>query len=176
MLCNKCKKNEATYYMEQNINGKVTKIALCHECAKEYNGFSFNPFGEFNLLGGLFNTQPTQRPQTTEKKRCTLCASSFDEIVKNGRVGCAKCYEVFKDELEPTIRRIHGNVKHAGRCPMGHAPKDDGKKETVIKNETANEISDLRNKLNEAVAREDYETAAKLRDQIRSMSDADGAK
>jgi len=55
MICNKCNKNEATFFLEQNINGKITKIALCPQCAKEYNDKTLNPYS-FNLLGGLFQS------------------------------------------------------------------------------------------------------------------------
>ncbi len=161
MLCNKCKKNEATYYMEQNINGKVTKIALCPECANEYNGLSFSPFGAFNLFGGLFESSSVKKTGPIEKKRCTLCASTFDEIVKNGRVGCSKCYEVFREELEPTVKRVHGNVKHVGRTPAGR----------IESQPEQDEITLLRQQLNEAVAREDYESAAQIRDKIRAIGE-----
>ena len=166
MLCNKCNKNEATYYMEQNINGKVTNIALCPECAKEYNSFGFKSFGGFNLLGGLFGV-PTAAHERTEKKRCTLCASTFEEIAKNGRVGYTECYKVFSNELEPNIRRIHGNLKHIGRSPGGRIEVSEDEK----LEETVDEMTSLRKELNEAVAREDYESAAKLRDRIRELGE-----
>ena len=35
MLCQKCKKNEATVYYKENINGHVTEYNLCPECAAE---------------------------------------------------------------------------------------------------------------------------------------------
>ncbi len=165
MICNKCNKNEATFFLEQNINGNITKIALCPECAKEYNDKTFNPYSTFNLLGGLFQPLSVSKARNTEIKKCTLCASTFADISKNGRVGCAECYKVFKDELTPTVKRIHGNVKHVGRNPGGlkrNGSNSDGKTEA---------ISDLKRQLNEAVAREDYETAAILRDKIRGLSE-----
>lgn len=161
MLCNKCNKNEATYFVERNINGNVTKVALCPECAKEYGDLSFSSFNAFNLLGGLFGSPMVKKSEPAEKKRCTLCASSFDEIVKSGRVGCAECYDVFKNELEGTIKRIHGNVKHVGRTPanVGKAERQE------------DEMTTLRKQLEDAVAREDYESAAELRDRIRALGE-----
>ena len=176
MLCNKCGKNEVTFYLEQNINGKITKIALCPECAKEYKTNSFNPYSSFNLLGGLF--QPlSYTKRSSEVKKCTLCASTFADISKNGKVGCAECYKVFKEELNPTVKRIHGNVKHIGRTP-GDKSCDCKEKahtdESICVSENIspeNQILTLKNQLNEAVLREDYETAAKLRDKIHELSE-----
>lgn len=167
MLCNKCNKNEATYYVEQNINGKVTKLALCPECAKEYNSSKFNPFVGLNLLGGLFGV-PAVKRDMSEKKRCTLCASTFDEIAKSGRVGCAECYKVFADELESSIKRIHGNVKHVGRNPHGDSSAIE---DTEAQEAEMDEVAALRNELNEAIAREDYEKAAELRDKIKALNE-----
>ena len=44
MLCDKCKKNSATYFSTVNINGNVTETHLCAECASEVNTFNFNSF------------------------------------------------------------------------------------------------------------------------------------
>ena len=165
MICNKCNKNEASFFLEQNINGNITKIALCPECAKEYNDKTFNPYSTFNLLGGLFKPTSHTKVRNTDVKKCTLCASTFADISRNGRVGCAECYKVFREELTPTVRRIHGNVKHVGRNPHG---LENTKVNTDSKTD---EINDLKNQLNEAVAREDYETAAILRDKIRGFSE-----
>ena len=176
MMCDKCAKNEATFYLEQNINGKITKLALCPECAKEYKSINYNPYASFNILGGLF--QPVgYMKRNSEIKKCTLCASTFADISKNGKVGCAECYTVFKDELNPTIKRIHGSVKHIGRKPYkakSGCNCDDETGESVSLNENIvpeDQIVSLKNQLNEAVLREDYETAAVLRDKIRELSE-----
>ena len=34
MRCDRCGKNEATFYYKSNINGKVTQIHLCPQCAE----------------------------------------------------------------------------------------------------------------------------------------------
>ena len=35
MLCEKCGKNEATYYYHENVNGKTKTFRLCGDCAKK---------------------------------------------------------------------------------------------------------------------------------------------
>ena len=173
MLCNKCNKNEASYFMEQNINGKVTKLALCPECAKKYGHVSFKPFGSFNLLDDLFGFVGIDRIGPVEAKKCTLCASTFDDIVNNGKVGCAKCYEVFEEELRPTIRRLHGNVRHVGRSPKQVCGCSEAKScetnENVKEEKKVSEIDSLRAELSRAVAAEEFEKAAELRDRIKGI-------
>lgn len=176
MLCNKCNINEATFYMEQNINGKITKLALCPACANEYKGIGFNPYSTFNLLGGLFQPASYSKRQNNEVKKCTLCASTFSDISKSGKVGCAECYKVFKDELNPTVKRIHGDVRHIGRKPYVEKSQSndvdcDGVSLETNNNLTENNVSVLKEQLNQAIEREDYETAAVLRDKIRELSE-----
>lgn len=155
MLCSKCHKNEASVYFKQNINGEVREYALCSECAAEAE-LGFTPL---NLFGSMF----TQVKPKTVHKRCTLCSSTFDEIKKKGKVGCAECYSVFSEELKPMIESIHRGAKHNGRAPEGHAEK----------RKAENELELLRKELREAIEAEEYERAAELRDLIKQKEGKD---
>lgn len=53
MKCDKCKKNEANFHKVSNINGKVSEIHLCSECAKQNGDFDF--FKEFNNSRNFLN-------------------------------------------------------------------------------------------------------------------------
>lgn len=164
MLCQKCKKNEATVYYKQNINGKVTEVALCSDCAAangmDMSGMMYDPFSfaGLNLFGGLFGAA-TRRISDGGRKVCPLCGSTLSDIASSGKVGCAKCYETFRSELEPTIARIHGRVKHAGRAP----------KEFKVKNEIQNKLEKLNEELRAAIEKQEFEEAAKLRDEIKKL-------
>ena len=37
MICERCKKKEATVFYEENINGATRSYSLCSECAAELN-------------------------------------------------------------------------------------------------------------------------------------------
>ena len=150
MLCSKCHKNEATVYYKQNINGEVKEYALCPECAAE-SELGFTPL---NLFGSMFAPPKVKR----ETKHCTLCNSTFEEIKQRGKVGCAECYSVFRDELAPMIRNIHSGAAHCGRAPEGYAEK----------RKFENELEKLKSDLQAAIANEEYEKAAQLRDLIKS--------
>ena len=178
MLCNKCGKNEATHFLEKNVNGKITKLALCSECAKNSDEFKFDPFEGFKPFG-IFNnlfgfpqiSHGSKALLGNGEKKCTLCASTFDDIVNAGKVGCAECYKVFADELEPTVRRIHGDRRHIGRRPVKHIRPEAGNDSgSVSKEENPKDrIKSLKKELNEAVKSENYERAAVLRDEIREI-------
>ena len=164
MLCERCKKNTATVFYEETINGETRSYSLCQGCAAdmkksgELSGlFPFSGIGAMHdqLFGGLFGTV---EPMGQLKKTCPLCASSFSDLKKNGKVGCPECYKTFGDELKATISSIHGNVKHIGRAPSKF--RKDREKE--------NELKALKKKLKEAISAENFEEAATLRDKIRA--------
>ncbi len=151
MLCTKCGKNPAVVYYKQVINGKATSVALCAECAKSAGSTSI---GGGDIWSGIFGGGVK-----SPAKVCPKCGMSFAEIRHSGRVGCAKCYEAFGSELEPTVTNLHGRVKHVGRAPA----------EFAAKRETQGKIESLKQRLSDAIASEKYEDAAKLRDEIKSL-------
>lgn len=160
MQCMKCKKNEASFYFKQNINGKVSETALCEACAEELgqsvmtDTLSFNPFGGFFGLG----SSPAKRTAETVK-RCTLCGSGFADLVKSGKIGCAKCYETFADELTATVAKLHGQTTHTGRAPFEYRAKNDRR----------NREKQLRTELKKAIDSQDFERAAIIRDDIKKF-------
>lgn len=150
MLCQKCHKNEATVYYKQNINGVISEYALCDQCAgKGSISLNLNPFG------ALFTQQ--QKPRAT--KRCTLCNTGFDEIKSRGKVGCAECYSVFKNELAPIIANIHSGAKYSGKRQNGAEDKT----------AEPDQLNSLRLQLKNAIDSEEYELAAQLRDKIKEI-------
>ena len=164
MLCQNCGKNEATTHIKQIINGDMAESHLCSDCAAHagysdmFSGFGLNLSGLFSgLLGDMM-------PSISSGKspRCPKCGTSFDEIVRDGRVGCADCYRTFYDKLLPSIQRIHGKIKHSGKV-TNSAPAET-KPET-----TEEKIEKLKEAMNEAVAKQDFENAAKIRDEIKAL-------
>lgn len=175
MLCEKCKKNNAEVYYSENINGKETKYALCRECAEKMKGelgfqipslFHDSFFGGDigSLIGSMLVPQKSQKTAATRKK-CDLCGMTFDDLRREGKAGCPRCYDTFGDELERTVAGIHGGTRHTGRVPAKYRAKQ----------ETAEQIAELRRQIGEAVAAEDYEKAATLRDQIRELEKGETA-
>ncbi len=165
MKCQKCGANNANTHVKTIINGEFKEYDLCSECAKKmgYTNIFGNMEDEFSsLLGSFFGNAIPARTQAT---RCEFCGSTYSDITKSGHVGCAKCYEVFGDLLMPSIRRIHGNTAHCGKNSRQSA-QNAQKPAELTKEE---KIKKLKAELDRAVAEQNFEHAAELRDKIREM-------
>ncbi len=176
MLCEKCKKRTATVFYNENMNGKIRSYSLCGECAARLRekgelqditsmlGSFADPFSELHdpLFSGFFGVTP-QKALRPERK-CPSCGSDYASITKSGRVGCPECYTVFEDELAPLIQSVHGTTTHTGCVPSRHRAKRE--RDELLKKK--------KKELQAAISAEDYERAATLRDEIRSMEQTDG--
>jgi len=166
MLCQSCGRAQATTHFKRIINGEATEGHLCSDCAKALginDVFSDFNFGFSDLLSDFFADTPVAA-LSANSVSCDSCGSSFNDIVKSGRIGCADCYETFFDKLLPSIHRLHGNTRHEGKVPLNAVTNG---------NEQESEITELREKLAKAVEGEDFEQAAKLRDEIRALEEKD---
>ena len=94
---------------------------------------------------------------------CDKCGTSLNSFKKTGHLGCENCYKVFEPSLLPVLRGIHMNIKHTGKRPGERVTVDTGKQKP---NGTQNKKEQLKIKLREAVSVENFEEAARLRDQI----------
>ena len=107
MLCQHCKKNQATVNYVEIINGSKFECRLCTECYS-------NLYGKMQAKGsgiwaGLFGSSGTRA------KSCPVCGTTFSDYEKTGLLGCTSCYDVFKKELTPSILHMHGKIKHVGK-------------------------------------------------------------
>ena len=176
MLCESCMKNKANFHYKSNENGHYTEKHLCRDCAKKEGYVTENTFSSFDsvgmledffesgaegMLGGFFkNMMDTSSVKSVgQGSVCKGCGMRFSDFLNHGKLGCTKCYETFAYQLEPTINRIHGNIRHNGKFP-------DGRQE---KREKENKLNLLREKLNKAIENQEYEDAAKYRDEIREL-------
>lgn len=172
MLCERCKKNEAVVYYSENVNGNKKAFALCEKCAAEAekNGeinkpdFGKSLFGDSvnnlnSLFGSLFGIPQYQKRELGERKKCSLCGSAFDDIVNEGKPGCPECYHTFGDELSRTISKIHGAATHTGNAPERFRAGRERKRK----------IEKVEAELKAAVAAEEYERAAELRDCLKML-------
>lgn len=164
MLCQNCKKHEATTHVKTMINGEYAEYRLCPECAHALGYDSM--FHDFSAdFGGLLSSFFSNAlPAQSGASRCKSCGSTLSDIKRTGKVGCADCYDLFYSELLPTIRSIHGNTAHKGKRPdaIEYTVEDAG-------SEKEDKKSSLKAELKKAIENEDFERAAQLRDQIREM-------
>ena len=176
MLCEQCKQREATTHIRRVMNGAAQDFHLCGECARESGVPVAANIGDFGFhLGDLFSSflgssfGGLTAPALPGSQRCAFCGASLAEIARDGRVGCATCYETFYDQLRPTLQRIHGALQHSGKAPTLDP-------EIERKNQRKASIERMREDITAAVREERYEDAAKMRDEIRKLEEGGESK
>jgi protein arginine kinase activator len=160
MLCELCKQAQATVHLTEIINEQMTELHLCEACANQKGAQVESHFGLADLLSGLADFSKTQEPEEVSTKACPTCGMTYDDFRKVGRLGCAECYPTFKRSLGSLLKRIHGSPIHIGKSPSRLI-----KPARIAKAE----LLELKRKLERAIEEEEFEEAAKLRDQIRRV-------
>ena len=164
MICDDCGKKPPKFHLSEIVNGTSKEINLCEDCANKNEEFKFNSsFTIQNLLAGLFEI-PSDADIKIEQQNglcCDNCETTYSEFKQTGKFGCSKCYSSFSEKIEPLLKKIHGHDTHIGKIP-----KRTGGKVLVKK-----EIETLKNRLNKAVKDEEFEQAAKLRDEIKKLNE-----
>jgi len=155
--CAHCKK-PATIHLTQIINNKIYKVDLCEDCpfkkgVTDPEGFSLADFllkpGE--LLGAGHATL-----------KCPQCGFTPADFKKYGRFGCASCYDAFSDMLKPMLANMHKDTAHSGKVP----------ERAIARVGFKSRLGDLEHALAEAVASENYEEAARIRDEIQALRES----
>lgn len=174
MLCQSCQKKQANTHIKTIVNGDLTEMNLCSECAAKLGyGNMFDHMFDIGSLMSGFMGEPSYA--LAAEKKCPKCGMSFAQISKSGRVGCTECYDVFYDRLLPSIKRIHGNTLHTGkrlRKPELASGGTEGAVQTAEENIT--ETERLNVELKEAVKNQEFEKAAQLRDKIKELNAKQG--
>jgi protein arginine kinase activator len=93
--------------------------------------------------------------------RCPTCGLTYNQFSKIGRFGCGDCYKTFRERLTPLLRRIHGHSSHRGKIP----------ERTKGALKISRDLEKLKEELAQKVRAEEFEEAARLRDQIRSLQE-----
>ena len=160
MQCNVCAKKKATVHLTEIIDGQVSELHLCEDCAREKSVQMEQQFGLADLLAGLADFGKQVKDVEKIKLECPNCGISYDDFKKFGRLGCSECYNAFKEYLGSLLKKIHGSNLHLGKTPQDLPIPSGPKIET---------LRDLKGQLQEAIQKEDFEKAAELRDKIRTL-------
>ncbi len=161
MQCDLCE-NKATVFLTQLVEGEMKKMCLCEKCAEE-KGVT-DPTG-FSLADSVLGVGPVaEGGQILEDGDdggvpCPECGFTFNRFQQVGRLGCSECYRAFGDEIGRRLKGMHKGTVHVGRVPEGlleaHARQQ--------------RLDQLRDRLEQAIASENYEEAAGLRDEIQEI-------
>ena len=166
MICDECGVNTATIKLMTISGGEKTERHLCTQCMRRLRG----QFGVVDLsslagiLSGLLQQAAKQlSPEEAEAAAglsCQGCGQSYEAFRESGFLGCAQCYQAFREPLTTLLKRVQGHAQHCGRIP--------GRKTDDVSLRLS--LSRMRQQLNRAIAQEEYEEAARLRDQIRALT------
>lgn len=155
--CDNCDR-PATVHLTEIVDGKKIEKHLCEVCAAS-EGITVQTNVPISQLLEDFVTQSQQARQLSELV-CDECGMSFLEFRQGGLLGCPHDYDVFGKVLTPLLERAHeGASHHVGRAPA-NAEGDELRQ---------NEMLRLRMELRDAVAGEQYERAAEIRDRIKEL-------
>ncbi|MFW6062290.1 MAG: UvrB/UvrC motif-containing protein [Planctomycetota bacterium] len=161
--CDNCD-NPATVHMTEVIGGQKVEKHLCEECAAE-EGLAMKsevPISQL-LEDFILQSGPAKKHEhepAEQESGCDVCGLTFQEFQQQAVLGCPHDYDAFADQISELLERTQeGATEHVGKVP--HRADQAQKKH--------NAILRLRAELKGAIAAEDYERAADLRDQIKDI-------
>lgn len=177
MLCEKCRQREATVHKQVIINGVAHSEHLCAECAAKARGgrdpftsffhnalFSDGFFGQpfsnwlepFFQLGG----QTMRQAESADGiGACPSCGMSWEDFQRNGFLGCKDCYDHFKEVLPPLMQELHQEAQEQTTSETAQAPMS--------------AKAHLEQEMARAIETENFEEAARLRDAIKALEQAE---
>lgn len=158
-LCDRCHKAQATFHV-LNIepSGEKVQRHLCERCAAEEGEQTVEKAAPTDELIEKLVLSAKGKTQSLHSLVCDQCGTSYVEFRNQGLLGCPNDYDAFKEILSHLIERAHdGATHHTGKTP----------RTLGVSRTTQQDVQRLRRLLDDAVAAEDYERAAELRDRIR---------
>jgi protein arginine kinase activator len=162
MDCDKCGK-PAKVHLTQLVGGQVKKVALCNECAGESGVTDPTGFALADMLLGPTGPAMAKAKSATVTSSggpaCPTCGFTLEDLKRVRRFGCGNCYSAFRTEVMQMLRGMHKGTTHRGKVPDG----------LMEMQQRRLLLGELREKLEIAVASENYEEAAGIRDQIISL-------
>jgi len=165
MICQECGKRTATLHFTKIIQGNKTELHLCETCAREKGEFTSNAGNGFSihqLLAGMLELDTPHKATISPKSRtlsCDTCGMTYAQFSKLGRFGCSECYQHFAERLPPLLKRVHGNTTHVGKVPQHAGSRVQLKRR----------IDQMKKDLQQLIEQEEFEAAARKRDEIREL-------
>ena len=166
MMCDDCGVRPANFILKAVTGEGVHEKNLCAVCMAKYQkkipGLDISNLA--GILSGILenkgNSPVEEQNSEYDELVCGGCGMTYAQFRKEGKLGCARCYAEFKKPLESLLLKVHGNTQHAGRMPGG------------LQNDASIRlrIDKLRQDLVKAIAAEEYEQAAQIRDQVRALT------
>jgi protein arginine kinase activator len=162
--CQGCGEAVARNHYKKWENNRETELFLCDACAEKRGLAVTGGTDKIDLaqsLNVMLHDMEGLSDGAVGNVQCTRCGLLYSTFRETGRLGCAHCYSAFEQQLRPLLRRVHGAVQHVGKTPAiddAHAAR-------------RRQLRELQERMQRAVARDAFEEAARLRDQIRALRD-----
>jgi protein arginine kinase activator len=161
MLCMICKEKEAKFHFTQIAGDKVQKVDLCDDCAKSKGFTDPASFSMADMLLGLGASKEIEQTNGGEELKCPACGFTQADFKKSGRLGCSECYTTFAEPLGSLLKSMHKGTRHVGKVPQALQKTRD----------ISDKLKSLQKKLDKAIASENFEEAAGLRDEIKALKE-----
>jgi protein arginine kinase activator len=160
MKCEICGLKDAVIHIRQIQKDLVHELHICEECAQE-KGLIREEESELpisNLLSGLLEGKDVTGANEV-REVCPRCGLKASEFRKQGKLGCPECFKAFEKDVKAIVSQMAARPRHTGKVPR-----------TLAVEQSAGAMGEgLRVELREAVEREEYELAARLRDRLREL-------
>jgi protein arginine kinase activator len=158
MTCDLCDKPAVVHEVTVK-NGVKSEVHLCEEHA-DAAGIDLAGHQPHSQMLTKFVICKEERRSPASRRTCRACGTSFRTFRHTGVLGCPLCYDTFSEHLGPMIERAqNGGTSHGGKCPRRGGASIDRQLR----------VQRLFQELEAAVAAEQYERAAELRDQLREL-------
>ncbi len=171
MKCDICKKNDATIHQTIIVNGNKEEMHFCEECAQK-GVVGFNKAFSMEDFFGAFLGKEVKTIEPT----CKSCGMTIEQLKKTGRLGCEDCYNELRQYILPVIQNVHGRTTHVGKTPYGDFSETIEAFDKKGPTEVMDEAKTLSVELKQAIEKEDYESAAIIRDRIKVIKELEQAK
>ena len=165
MFCERCNERPANVVYTEIVNGHKSITHLCEVCAAQIQVEEFGFMPQINLpnvLASLLSQNPSNQTYSAHTRQeivCSACGTTESAFTQKGLLGCGECYKHFEGRLAPLMRKIHGSSSHEGKSPQ----------RTGGRARLNKQIKDMKENLKQLVDKEEFEQAAKIRDQIKDL-------
>ncbi len=164
MKCEICGSRKAVIHIQQVIGKERVDLHLCDSCALERGISSNEERIELSISSLLHGLVDLRKMKGAKEKTCPRCASTWEQISKRQQMGCPECYPTFAKETQAFFQQLVEKPQHRGKLP---------KRLRTYKTYLVDVVK-LKEGLNEALRREDYEKAARIRDRIKELENIPG--
>jgi len=159
--CERCKKAHATLHIVTCEKGAHQEVHICEPCGRKA-GICVLNFTIEDLLGVPKKAQKPKIRERGRSVRCPGCKLTIQQIQATAKIGCARCYETFPEAFVDFMEAYHKSSHHRGKVPTTTS--------SSVQKEA--ELQRLKSYLDVVVKKEDYETAAELRDRIKRLEES----